>query len=260
MRPEESSTRGTPAIEVSGLGLSYGDRTREFVVFDKFDLEVHRGDFLWLAGKNGVGKTTLLKALGGIVSSQRGNVTMFGEPLCKGTIGFVFQDAGASLLPWLSARANIELPLKWAGKPRAMSQARSSAVAGRLGLDFDLDRYPYELSGGQQQLVNVARALVVDPDVLLLDEPLKELDLAHRVRLCEGLRAVWEERRLTVVLAAHELESSLDLATRVILLDRQPARIALDEGLGPPGVQGRTTRVQRSRERIQAMLRERSSP
>ena len=246
-------------ICVSGMKFSYTSRVNtRACLFEDFNVVIERGDFVWLTGRNGIGKTTLLKILAGILPVREGDVRIFGKRAGLAKAGFVFQDPSSSLLPWLSARRNIDLPSRWARtEPNARLYDATALLVPRLQLDFDLDRYPYELSGGQQQLVSVARALRYSPEILLLDEPFKELDIGYRLRLTEILRELSSDRQLSIVLAAHEVEAPLALANRVIVLDDHPVRVVIDERLESEDPRARACSVQSIRKSIEAHLKKR---
>src|SRR3712207_3908080 len=141
---------------------------------------------------------------------------------------YVFQNYREALFPWMSAFANIEYPLKLMKVPNAERRDRVQALVDHLGVRIDLTRYPYEMSGGQQQLVSILRALVVEPEVLFLDEPFSALDYEMTLFMREQLQRLFLETRTTTVLVSHDLEEAVYLADRVLLLTRRPARIADD--------------------------------
>ena len=141
-------------------------------------------------------------------------------------IGYVFQNYREALFPWISAFANIEYPLKLMGLNAAARRARVERLVAHLGVSIDLKRYPYELSGGQQQMVSIMRALIVDPEVLFLDEPFSALDYEMTLFMREQLQRIFMETGTTMVLVSHDLEEAVYLADRVLLLTRRPARIA----------------------------------
>src|SRR5690349_15157460 len=205
---------------VDGVGHEYDD----LVALDGIDLEVRDGEILALIGPSGCGKSTLLGILGGMLKPSRGEVRLVGS-LPASTLNpftYVFQDF--ALLPWRTVEANVALALEH----RLSTAERRERVAAALALtglgDFAA-AFPKQLSGGMRQRVGIARALVVRPAVLLLDEPLSALDAQTRELLMEDLLAIWARERSTRVYVTHNLEEAARLADRVVVLSRRPGRI-----------------------------------
>jgi NitT/TauT family transport system ATP-binding protein len=140
--------------------------------------------------------------------------------------GYVFQNYREALFPWLRAFDNIAYPLKMKGIDKAERSARVEKLVARLGVRLDLNRYPYQMSGGQQQLVSIMRALIVEPEILFLDEPFSALDYEMTLFMREQLQKLFMETKTTTVLVSHDLEEAVYLADRVLLLSRHPARVA----------------------------------
>jgi NitT/TauT family transport system ATP-binding protein len=197
-------------------------------VYERFDVDIARGEFVSIFGPNGCGKSTLINLIAGLVPLDGGEVRFGGKHLAGTKIGYVFQNYREALFPWLTAWNNIEYPLKLMKLAPAERRARVERLVARLGIKIDLARYPYELSGGQQQLVSILRALVVEPEVLFLDEPFSALDYEMTLFMREQLQRLFLETRTTTVLVSHDLEEAVYLADRVLLLTRRPARIADD--------------------------------
>jgi NitT/TauT family transport system ATP-binding protein len=177
-------------------------------------------------GPNGCGKSTLINIVAGLVPADAGTVLFGGKTLARTKIGYVFQNYREALFPWLRSIDNIEYPLKLARLPKPERKRRVEKLVEHLGVKVDLRRYPYELSGGQQQLVSIMRALVVEPEVLFLDEPFSALDYEMTLFMREQLQRIFLETRTTTVFVSHGLEEAVYLADRVLLLSRHPARIA----------------------------------
>jgi NitT/TauT family transport system ATP-binding protein len=196
------------------------------VIYDGFDLDIARGEFLSIFGPNGCGKSTLINIVAGLVPADAGTIRFGGKELRDTKIGYVFQNYREALFPWLRSIDNIEYPLKIAGLPKPERRAKVERLVAHLGVKIDLNRYPYELSGGQQQLVSIMRALVVEPEVLFLDEPFSALDYEMTLFMREQLQRIFMDTRTTTVLVSHDLEEAVYLADRVLLLSRRPARIA----------------------------------
>ncbi len=209
-------------ITIRGLSK----RFQGAVIYDGFDLDIARGEFLSIFGPNGCGKSTLINIVAGLVPADAGTIRFGGKELRDTKIGYVFQNYREALFPWLRSFDNIEYPLKLAKLPGPERRAKVERLVVHLGVKIDLDRYPYELSGGQQQLVSIMRALVVEPEVLFLDEPFSALDYEMTLFMREQLQRIFMETRTTTVLVSHDLEEAVYLADRVLLLSRRPARIA----------------------------------
>ena len=211
-------------ITVRGLSKAFGAAQ----VYERFDIDIARGEFVSVFGPNGCGKSTLINLIAGLIVPDGGEILFGGKTLAATKIGYVFQNYREALFPWLTAWNNIEYPLKLMKLPPAARRARVERLVARLGIKIDLARYPYELSGGQQQLVSILRALVVEPEVLFLDEPFSALDYEMTLFMREQLQRLFLETRTTTVLVSHDLEEAVYLADRVLLLTRRPARIADD--------------------------------
>jgi NitT/TauT family transport system ATP-binding protein len=191
------------------------------------DLTVADNDFVALLGPSGCGKSTLLRLIAGLDRPDRGSVK--GQ---ESKVAMVFQDA--HLLPWRDVLANVELPLELLRLPGTERRERAQAAIAQVGLGDAARRYPAELSGGMRMRVSLARALVTQPRLLLLDEPFAALDELTRMALDDELRRVWREAGLTVVFVTHSIAEAAYLAERVIVLSRRPARIVLDHRMNLP--------------------------
>lgn len=212
----------TTHITVRGLSKQF----QNVVVYDNFDLDIPRGKFISVFGPNGCGKSTLINLIAGLTPVDAGTILFGGKTLKETTIGYVFQNYREALFPWLRSVDNIEYPLRLMKVPKAERRARVERLVEHLGVMIDLKRYPYELSGGQMQLVSIMRALIVDPEVLFLDEPFSALDYEMTLFMRGQLQRIFMETGTTTVLVSHDLEEAVYLADRVLLLTRRPARIA----------------------------------
>ncbi len=196
-------------------------------VLDRIDLEIEKGEFLALVGPSGCGKSTLLRLIAGLDSPSAGALSV-----ADASLAFVFQDA--HLLPWRTVLNNVALPLELAGVAPAEAKQRASTALADVELSHAHQRFPDELSGGMRMRVSIARALVIEPKLLLLDEPFAALDELTRQRLDERLRALWQQRAMTVVFVTHSLAEAAFLANRTIVMSQHPARIVLDHRLSLP--------------------------
>ena len=204
-------------------------------VLQDIDLEIEAGSFVALLGPSGCGKSTLLRFVSGLDAPASGSValTAEGEGTKSGAeLGFVFQDA--QLLPWRSVLDNVALPLELKGVSRAEARERAREPLAEVELADVHERFPDQLSGGMRMRVSIARALVTEPGVLLLDEPFAALDELTRLRLDERLRKLWLTRRMTVIFVTHALAEAAFLAERALVMSRRPGRIVLDQRLQLP--------------------------
>ncbi|MDP1545757.1 MAG: ABC transporter ATP-binding protein, partial [Anaerolineales bacterium] len=189
--------------------LSFTIRPREFVCF---------------LGPSGSGKTTLLKALAGLIQPTSGSVHFMYRHRPK--IGMVFQQA--SLMPWRTVMENMQLPLELEGAGQVKAQNKAREMINLVGLKGFEDSLPRDLSGGMAQRVGIARALIHDPDLLLLDEPFASLDALTRERMWTELSNIWQAKQKTVIMVTHSINESLFLADRVLVLTQRPGKIKMD--------------------------------
>ena len=209
-------------VTIRGLTKHFPDA----VLYDRFDLDIPRGKLLSIFGPNGCGKSTLINMITGLIPTDAGEILFDGKPLRDIKFGYVFQNYREALFPWLRAIDNIQYPLKLMKLPKAERRMRTERMVASLGVKVDLNRYPYELSGGQQQLVSILRALVVEPQILFLDEPFSALDYEMTLFMRDQLQRIFVETGTTTVLVSHDLEEAVYLADRILLLSRRPASIA----------------------------------
>jgi NitT/TauT family transport system ATP-binding protein len=204
-----------------GIAHAYGT----LAVLDGIGLSVADGEIVALIGPSGCGKSTMLGILGGLIAPERGHVTLEGEPPvdCLNPLTFVFQDF--ALLPWRSVAGNVALPLEHHRLDAALCRERVDAALARLGLAEFRDAFPKQLSGGMRQRVGIARAFVVRPAVLLMDEPLSALDAQTRELVMEDFLALWLDQRVASVYVTHNLAEALRLADRILVLSRRPGRL-----------------------------------
>jgi NitT/TauT family transport system ATP-binding protein len=208
-------------IRVEGLCKSFAGQ----VLYENFNLELPKGEFISVFGPNGCGKSTLINMLSGLIPFEQGRVLIGGKPIRRSRIGYVFQNYRDSLFPWISALENIAYPLKVKGVPKQERTERVEKLLAAFDIKLDLRRYPYQFSGGQQQLVSILRAVVAEPEVLFLDEPFSALDFEMTLYVREKLQQVFMESSLTTVIVSHDLEDAVYLADKVLLLSKRPTRL-----------------------------------
>jgi NitT/TauT family transport system ATP-binding protein len=209
-------------ITIRNLAKRFG----EAVVYDGFDFDIQRNRFLSIFGPNGCGKSTLINMIAGLINPDSGEILIDGKNIRDVRFGYVFQNYREALFPWSRSIDNIRYPLKFLDLPRAEQRDRVDRLVEYFGVKIDLNRYPYELSGGQQQLVSIMRALVVEPEVLFLDEPFSALDYEMTLFMRDQLQRVFMKMQMTTVLVSHDLEEAIYLADDILLLSRRPARVA----------------------------------
>lgn len=217
-----SSPQRIGTIEINGLTKQFNG----IDVYRNFDLTLREGEFVSIFGPNGCGKSTFINLISGMIPMDGGNVLYNGKTIAQTRLSYVFQNYRDALFPWMRAIANIQYPLKILGIDQRTRVRRVEELLAEFDIQIDLNRYPYELSGGQQQTVSILRALITDPEVLFLDEPFSALDYEMTLFMRERLQTVFLKRRNTMILVSHDLEEAVQLANRVILLTRRPTRIA----------------------------------
>jgi NitT/TauT family transport system ATP-binding protein len=206
---------------------------------DGIDLRINPGEFVAMLGPSGCGKSTLLRMIAGLDKPNEGSIQA--GTAARRAIAYVFQDA--HLLPWRNVMRNVELPLELMSFGRAARSDAAMNAIEQVGLSDAIKRYPAQLSGGMRMRVSLARALVTNPDLLLLDEPFAALDEITRHQLDEQLHQLWWKRRMTVIFVTHSIVEATFLAQRAVVLSRRPARIVLDHKLGLPEKRDATLRT-----------------
>jgi len=214
-------------IHIEGVRKVYRGRGKEFLAVSEATFDVKRGELVALVGPSGCGKTTLLKILAGLHGYDSGTVRIGSatEPFDPARdIGMVFQQP--LLLKWRRILDNVLLPAEIMGLPRAASVERARDLLALVGLRGHEDKYPYELSGGMQQRAAIARALIHDPKLVLMDEPFGALDALTREKMNLELLRIWSESRKTIIFVTHGITEAVFLGTRVVVLTAGPARMA----------------------------------
>jgi NitT/TauT family transport system ATP-binding protein len=222
------NSSGDPVLQVKNLRMSFRESDGSLEVLDDLSFSIHPNSFVSIIGPSGGGKTTLLRVLadldkptsGEIIFSDKGG----SSPLPR--VGMVFQKA--NLMPWRTVTQNIMLPLELEGMPDPERTERVRQMVAMVSLEGFEDSYPHELSGGMAQRVAIARSLVYDPDILLLDEPFGQLDALTRERMGNELLRIWRATQKTVLMVTHSIPEAVFLSDRVLVLTSRPARISQD--------------------------------
>jgi NitT/TauT family transport system ATP-binding protein len=211
----------TRKLEVSGLSKQFGD----LQVLQEIDLAVERGEFISVVGPSGCGKTTFLRIVAGLEPASAGSVLLDGRALSGpgSSRGFVFQND--SLLPWRTVLGNALIGPEVAGQIGPRERQRTLDLLKLVGLGGFEGYYPRQLSGGMRQRVNLARALAIDPEILLMDEPFASLDAQTREIMQTELLRIWEQGRKTVLFVTHQIDEAVFLSDRVLVFARRPGRV-----------------------------------
>jgi NitT/TauT family transport system ATP-binding protein len=237
--PKPFESGSTPLLELKNITKEYvDDRGKKIVVLNSINLSINHHEYISIVGPSGGGKSTLLRIIMGLEKCTTGEVLLKGEPL-KGKVdphmAMVFQSFG--LFPWLTVVENVEFGLESNHIPKEERRKKSLNIIQEVGLEGFENAYPRELSGGMKQRVGIARALVLDPEVLLMDEPFSSLDPLTAEALREEILKVWSNRLTTpdvVIMVSHNVEEAVYLSDRVVVLSHRPASVVKDVNIDIP--------------------------
>lgn len=231
--------RMRPFIQFEKASIRYGKGSGAVQALEETSLKIAEGDFVALVGPSGCGKSTILKMVGDLLKPTTGHVFVAGREIGAAPIRIGMAYQNPTLLPWLTIRENVMLPLKivppfraeFRSKKKTEFRDRVDALLAQVGLSGFGDRYPWQLSGGMMQRANLCRALVHDPDLLLLDEPFGALDQFTREELWATMQDLWMSKKLTVLLVTHDLREAAFLGNRICVMSARPGRILDDSAV-----------------------------
>ncbi len=233
-REHDAAARAMVSVDRVGKRFAARGGAGAFSALDDVSMQVRDGEFVSILGPSGCGKSTLLRMVAGLVPCDDGRILLDGEAVTRPLhdIGVVFQTS--NMLPWLTVGANIRLGAKLRNLPREHIEARLPALLDTLGLAQFADRYPHELSGGMRQRAAIGQILLLEPRVMLMDEPFGALDALTRDRLNVELLRIWQQSTLTVLLVTHSIHEAVFLSDRVLVMSERPGRVLHDVKIDLP--------------------------
>ena len=221
-----------PAIELQGVActfISKDNPEQRYTAVSDVDLTVGAGEFVSVVGPTGCGKSTLLNVAAGLLEASKGNVRIYGEALSgiNTRAGYMFQTE--SLMPWRTALQNVMAGLQFRGVPDREARAQAEDWLRRVGLGGFGDRYPHQMSGGMRKRTSLAQTLVMDPDIILMDEPFSALDIQTRQLMENELLELWQSKKKAVLFITHDLDEAIAMSDRVVILSAGPASHPIGE-------------------------------
>lgn len=221
-----------PAIELKGIACTFVSKDQpgqRYTAVSDVDLTVDAGEFVSVVGPTGCGKSTLLNVAAGLLSPSKGSVKIFGEPLTgiNSRAGYMFQ--AESLMPWRTALDNVMAGLQFRGVPQREARTQAEDWLRRVGLGGFGDRYPHQMSGGMRKRASLAQTLVMDPDIILMDEPFSALDIQTRQLMENEVLDLWQSKKKAVLFITHDLDEAIAMSDRVVILSAGPASHPIGE-------------------------------
>ncbi|GAA1246465.1 ABC transporter ATP-binding protein [Pseudonocardia aurantiaca] len=225
--PDTAGERHSALLSVQRLTKSYPVPEGRRTVVEDLDLDVRPGEIVTIVGPSGAGKTTLLRCIAGLLPASSGQVVIGGRPVTgpPEQLAVVFQDYSRSLMPWLSVRHNVELPLRGKNVPRDERRRRVTDALADVGLGHTAEQHPWQLSGGMQQRVAIARALAYRPQAMLMDEPFASVDAQTRADLEDLVLDLRQRLDITILLVTHDIDEAVYLGDTVVVLGGRPTRV-----------------------------------
>lgn len=230
--PASAEAAGEPALHLAGVACTFISKDapgQRYTAVQEVDLRVGAGEFVSVVGPTGCGKSTLLNVAAGLLAPSLGRVAVFGEPLVglNRRAGYMFQ--AESLMPWRTALANVAAGLEFRDMPVRQAQALAQEWLGRVGLAGFGDRYPHQMSGGMRKRASLAQVLVLDPDIILMDEPFSALDIQTRQLMENEVLQLWQAKRKAVLFITHDLDEAIAMSDRVVVMSAGPASHPMGE-------------------------------
>lgn len=223
--------RGPEIFEAKDVGRNFTLPHGEVKVLQEVNFVIHEGEFVAIVGPSGAGKSTLLRLLSGLIYPSAGSILYKGRPQFAINLDTAMVFQNFALLPWLTVSENVELGLEPRIRDKKLRRRKVNFYIDKVGLDGYEDAYPRELSGGMKQRVGIARALAIEPEILLMDEPFSSVDVLTSINLRDELIDIWMDREIpvnTVLMVTHIIEEAIELADRIIVLSQRPGRVAGD--------------------------------
>ncbi|HQY39637.1 MAG TPA: ABC transporter ATP-binding protein [Giesbergeria sp.] len=220
------------ALTLSGVACTFVSKDapgQRYTAVENVDLHIGAGEFVSVVGPTGCGKSTLLNMAAGLLAPSAGSVAVFGEPLTalNRRAGYMFQTE--SLMPWRTALANVSAGLEFRGTPLKEATALAQEWLARVGLAGFGDRYPHQMSGGMRKRASLAQTLVLDPDIILMDEPFSALDIQTRQLMENEVLQLWQAKRKAVLFITHDLDEAIAMSDRVVVMSAGPASYPMGE-------------------------------
>ena len=221
-----------PAIELQGVACTFISKDQpgqRYTAVSDVDLTVGAGEFVSVVGPTGCGKSTLLNVAAGLLAPSKGSARIFGEPLAgiNARAGYMFQ--AESLMPWRTALQNVMAGLQFRGVAEREARSQAEDWLRRVGLGAFGDRYPHQMSGGMRKRASLAQTLVMDPDIILMDEPFSALDIQTRQLMENELLALWQSKKKAVLFITHDLDEAIAMSDRVVIMSAGPASHPIGE-------------------------------
>jgi NitT/TauT family transport system ATP-binding protein len=209
-------------IEINNIEKHFSENK---IALKNINLKIKQGEFICIFGPNGCGKSTLLNIISGIIKPNKGSMLIDGKQAKENIIGYVFQDYRESLLPWKTNLENIAFPLELRGVSKKERLSKAKNLVNQFDLSIPLNNYPYQSSGGEQQLVALLREILAEPKVILMDEPFSALHHESRNYLKIKVQELWQKLGLTIIFVSHDITETIQLADRIIIMKSKPGKI-----------------------------------
>lgn len=220
-----------PDISIYNLSYAYQRSSEKIKILTSINLEIDRGDFVTIFGPNGSGKTTLLNIIAGFLKPSTGGIRFRRKKKYK--ISYIFQNYRESLFPWMTVFENIVYPLKVKRVPKNEIKNKVLAICKKFDINFDLNTYPYLLSGGQQQMIALMRGFIDKPDLILMDEPFAALDYQTRLMLEVKLQEIWSKSKASIIFVSHDLREAILLAGKLVIFRKNESAEIADIIINP---------------------------